>query len=233
MTATQELIADVQKQLAHHKHHSFFERDWRVADNLKALLDHIEYLSAEVERLTAEADDHEVELDEAARGPWAVWSLAIMKSVRERSGYDGFDDQDGVDLPAEVEEAFLELERLIERRTAERDQLRAQLEAQGEAVAKLSVEHVYAEYENSAKEDKVGYLSTRLRSIAGVEKLPIGEYLLYTNPAPAAPVVVELTPEQIEWIARGLIAEGKWSNQNFAQEVIAALHPTQPKGEKA
>ena len=51
-----ELIAEVQTQLAHHKHHSFFERDWKVADNLKALLDAIEAQGREIERLTVERD---------------------------------------------------------------------------------------------------------------------------------------------------------------------------------
>jgi len=39
--------------------------------------------------------------------------------------------------------------------------------------------------------------------------------------SPALPVG-KLTPEQIEWVARGLIAEGKWSNQNFARAILAA-----------
>jgi len=94
----------------------------------------IEALSAEAERLKAEVDDHEAALSEAERGPWPEWAAEVLKAVRQRSGYDGFDDMDGIDIPAEVNECLIALDSVIGKRTAERDQLRSQLEAQGEAV---------------------------------------------------------------------------------------------------
>lgn len=99
----------------------------------------IKALQSQAERikeLEEAEDDHQTELADAARGPWAEWSIAIMKSVRDRSGYDGFDDKDGVDLPAEVEDHFQEMDRLIEKLTEklrnekfEHSAIRAQLAA--------------------------------------------------------------------------------------------------------
>lgn len=57
---TEDLIADVQKQLAHHKHHSFFERDWKVADNLKALLDALEAQAREIAELKNDVFSYKV-----------------------------------------------------------------------------------------------------------------------------------------------------------------------------
>ena len=72
------------------------------------------------EDLLARIDDLEAELDEARRGPWPEWAERILKLVRERSGYDGYDDQsEGVDLAEEVEECFLELERAREKAVAQ------------------------------------------------------------------------------------------------------------------
>jgi hypothetical protein len=54
---------------------------------------------------------------------WTDWEEAVLKIVREFSGYDGFDDADqGVDLPEEVRECLSEI-------SAERDRAIADLGA--------------------------------------------------------------------------------------------------------
>lgn len=48
----------------------------------------------------------------------------------------------------------------------------------------------------------------------------------------AALPVGELTNEQIDWTARSLFVEGKWSNQNFARAILAAAR-SQPTTEES
>lgn len=60
-------------------------------------------MGEEIETLTEQRD-------EALRGPWPEWAEAIRKRVRDGSGYDGYDDADGVDLPGEVAEHLDEIE---------------------------------------------------------------------------------------------------------------------------
>ena len=55
-----------------------------------------------VESLRAELDDMREQRDEALRGPWKDWAERLMNRVRKGSGYDGYDDADGVDLAGEV-----------------------------------------------------------------------------------------------------------------------------------
>lgn len=59
-------------------------------------------------------------------------------------------------------------------------------EAQGEAVAWMKTEREYHEYENSAKVDDVGYLSTKF--LTTVPRDPKGWIPLYTHPAERAAV---------------------------------------------
>ncbi|MBC8718776.1 hypothetical protein [Ochrobactrum sp. Marseille-Q0166] len=64
-------------------------------------------IAAKDERI-AELEDENYELK---TGPWPEWANAVLKVIRERSGYDGYDDtSEGVDLPVELEECMAELE---------------------------------------------------------------------------------------------------------------------------
>ena len=118
--ALQSAIEALQTECAEHKENAI--RNARIAVSIRAERDQ---LQAENERLK---DD----LDDAIRGPWAEWAEKITKSVRKRSGYDGFDDQaEGVDLPTEVEDCLCELEHLIKKIASERDALKSKLDAMG------------------------------------------------------------------------------------------------------
>jgi hypothetical protein len=88
--------------------------------------DEIAKLRAQVEELQAEVDDLNVN-DE--RDVWPDWASAILKTVREYSGYDGYDDQDGIDLPAEVSECLAELNAIAERANKARDEALAATQA--------------------------------------------------------------------------------------------------------
>ena len=72
----------------------------------------------------------------------------------------------------------------------ERDTLRAEIAgtAAVEPVATLVVEWVFHEYDNSAKEDRAGYVSASFHRTAAAEKMPIGKYALFTRPMPAQDV---------------------------------------------
>jgi hypothetical protein len=60
--------------------------------------------------LQAVIDDYEARLDEANRQPWPEWAEKVLSVIREHSGYDGYDDMnDGIDLPAELDEVLNEL----------------------------------------------------------------------------------------------------------------------------
>lgn len=62
----------------------------------------------------------EKENEELRDAPWPEWATAVLKVIREHSGYDGYDDAlDGVDLPSELEELMSELEQQAERNLAE------------------------------------------------------------------------------------------------------------------
>ena len=78
-------------------------------------------LEEEITCLIVERDDLEAEKDEAEHAPWPEWAELLLKMIRERTGYDGFDDQiEGVDLPGELAEAFDYID-------ADEKKLRAQL----------------------------------------------------------------------------------------------------------
>lgn len=70
---------------------------------------------ARVEELEAELDAKQAELDEALHQPWPEWAKQVLKMTRKLSGYDGYDDQDGIDVAEEVREAYAELTSQIER----------------------------------------------------------------------------------------------------------------------
>ncbi len=70
---------------------------------------------ARVEELEAELDAKQAELDEALHQPWPEWAKQVLKMTRDLSGYDGYDDQDGIDVAEEVREAYAELTSQIER----------------------------------------------------------------------------------------------------------------------
>ena len=86
-----------------------------------AILKVTKLLEEEITCLIVERDDLEAEKDEAEHAPWPEWAELLLKMIRERTGYDGFDDQiEGVDLPGELAEAFDYID-------ADEKKLRAQL----------------------------------------------------------------------------------------------------------
>lgn len=62
---------------------------------------------AELEEENGQLSDEVCELKIA---PWPKWAEQCLKIVREHTGYDGYDDQDGVDLPEELAECLSEYE---------------------------------------------------------------------------------------------------------------------------
>lgn len=83
-----------------------------------------------VESLRAELDDMREQRDEALRGPWKDWAERLMNRVRKGSGYDGYDDADGVDLAGEVIEHLDIVEADNERLAAELAALQASRQPQ-------------------------------------------------------------------------------------------------------
>lgn len=65
--------------------------------------------------LAVELDTAIRERDEARQEPWPEWTTNILKMVREVSGYDGYDDAEGIDVEEEVRELIAELTSQIER----------------------------------------------------------------------------------------------------------------------
>lgn len=63
-----------------------------------ATADRLRRLIAGVARQPGESSGHNL--------PWSEWEQEVLAIVREYSGDDGFDDRDGVDLPAEVRECL-------------------------------------------------------------------------------------------------------------------------------
>ena len=93
-------------------------------------------------------------------------------------------------LRAELADAELhtkQVERGLDKATAQLAAIAAT-----EPVATLVVEWVFHEYDNSAKEDRAGYVSTSFHRTAAAEKMPIGKYALFTRPMPAQDVNAEL-----------------------------------------
>lgn len=67
-------------------------------------------LKAENERLKEVIAGLEDDLDDARQEPWPEWAKAVVKVIREHTGYDGYDDAtEGVDMPAELAECLSEL----------------------------------------------------------------------------------------------------------------------------
>lgn len=97
--------------------HALFTSDQVAA----AILKETKPLEEEITCLIVERDDLEAEKDEAEHAPWPEWAELLLKMIRKRTGYDGFDDQiEGVDLPGELAEAFDYID-------ADEKKLRAQL----------------------------------------------------------------------------------------------------------
>ncbi len=73
-------------------------------------------LKTRCQELEETCSDLETERDDAEHQPWPEWAEAILQMIRKRSGYDGFDDAEGVDLPEELRELLsgndAEIERL-------------------------------------------------------------------------------------------------------------------------
>jgi hypothetical protein len=93
--------------------------------------------------LQAALDDMEAERDEALRGPWPEWAERIRKRVRKSSGYDGYDDAEGVDLPGEVSEHLDELEAMLERQETELKAARASLPTSGVPLGYINAGHLH------------------------------------------------------------------------------------------
>lgn len=102
------------------------ERD-QLAEMNTQLREQNEQVDAINNQLRTQVDTLETKLNEALQQPWPEWATSIMKTVREHSGYDGYDDAEGVDLPEEVREHCEEMDAAVERERAER------IKAQGEA----------------------------------------------------------------------------------------------------
>lgn len=73
-------------------------------------------LAAEVERLTDDNED--------LKSTWPEWAKTILKMIRSESGNDGFCDDDGIDIPDELEEQFGYFRAEAERLTKERNEAR-------------------------------------------------------------------------------------------------------------
>ena len=93
-----------------------------------------------VESLRAELDDMREQRDEALRGPWKDWAERLMNRVRKGSGYDGYDDADGVDLAGEVIEHLDIVEADNERLAAELAALQASRQPQAQRGWALDVD---------------------------------------------------------------------------------------------
>ena len=66
--------------------------------------------SARIAELEAELDDLQAQKDDDAP-TWPAWAEAILKMIRARTGYDGYDDfGEGVSLPDELAECFHEMD---------------------------------------------------------------------------------------------------------------------------
>jgi len=82
---------------------------------IPALIERVEKAEAEVELLRKENGSLIDENSDLRCEPWPEWASAVLKVIRDHSGYDGYDDAiDGVDLPAELGECFSALESLAE-----------------------------------------------------------------------------------------------------------------------
>lgn len=76
-------------------------------------------LRAENERVKGEALHLEAQVEELRNEPWPQWVTDCLKLIRDESGYDGYDDEDGVDLPEELSELINELRDQADKNVAE------------------------------------------------------------------------------------------------------------------
>lgn len=95
-------------------------------DLVVAAVNALPHLLSEIERLTAERDAArayavrlETEVEDLRAVPWPQWAIDCLKLVRDESGYDGYDDADGVDLPDELSELINELRHQADKNVAE------------------------------------------------------------------------------------------------------------------
>ena len=82
-----------------------------------------------------ERDELQERVNEAESPPWPEWAERMLKQVRAESGYYGYDDEDGVDLPAELGDLIAEFrsqakkaESALAQAEKERDEARFNLE---------------------------------------------------------------------------------------------------------
>jgi hypothetical protein len=99
------------------------EDDERETLAEETLIAAIRGLAAQVESLATDSaqqlgvefqdriEELEREVNELQQVTWPDWASQILKLVRSRSGNDGFDDGDGIDLVEEVRECLEELDR--------------------------------------------------------------------------------------------------------------------------
>ena len=92
----------------------------QICQDLLSALDEIKGLEEENDRL-------EGELDEAKDALWPDWLKQMMAMIRKRSGYDGYDDADGVNLPEELSELLGDMDRQLKFADSTNKALQAQI----------------------------------------------------------------------------------------------------------
>lgn len=289
MTITRELIGLVDKTIATYAYHG--TSDYMVVDDGKArqtLLDRIESLSAEVERLKKPKEKIAPVQGWPQGIPWSLhleayaayskkWApqpaLVDLEGRNCRGGFSVGELDEFIpgwrERASELAAVKAEVERLktnaaaavneYAQLEAERDQLRSQLEAQGEAVAFVKFKDGEVNY---CTDDNIVISNTPGDCMdESIEWLPVFTHpapaahawggdpstqdYASTQPAPAAPVVEHALTwqqaesicnlQQVEEAIRNLLNDQTGDNATALIQVIyeAALHPTQPKGEKA
>lgn len=89
---------------------------------------------ATIKELEDEVAGLESKIEDLESVEWPDWANQVLKIVRSASGYDGFDDSDGVDIPGEVQELADEYSRTYAamlKLREERDEARAALHSTG------------------------------------------------------------------------------------------------------
>ncbi len=83
-----------------------------INNEFDALRSRLEQAEKERDELKVDNDRLSDENSDLRCEPWPEWATSVLNVVRSCSGYDGYDDAtDGVNLPAELEDCFSELER--------------------------------------------------------------------------------------------------------------------------
>jgi hypothetical protein len=90
--------------------------------------DAVEDVKTRMHAIEREHSGLESEIEDLRAESWPDWANQVLKIVRAQSGYDGYDDADGVDIPGEVQELADEYSRTfkaMETYRKERDEARA------------------------------------------------------------------------------------------------------------